>query len=174
MKHHGLALVLCVAISSLLIPKPASAKSAWAAQRKAEARMRAWLGKFSKEQLLARSEQHEKEISQLWPKFTEAYSRFSAAVATTRPWTNFPTPAGPPVMTYDPVASGCAISPMYLSRWKVFQMSEASPVYRRVVREIVYYGTWANMIGARIQWLSCEMTMIESELHRRAGQNPGP
>ena len=77
-------------------------------------------------------------------------------------------------MTYDPVASGCAISPMYLSRWKVFQMSEASPVYRRVIQQIVYYGTWANMIGSRIQSLSYEMTLIESEVQRRAGQNQKP
>lgn len=173
MKRHGFVLLLCLAISSLLIPESASAKSRKAVQRE-QARMRALLRQFSDQQLLARIEQCENEVSELWPKFTEAYSRLSAAIAMTRAWTNFPTPAGPPVMIYDPVASGCAISPMYLSRWKVFQMSEASPVYRRVVQQIVYYGTWANMIGSRIQSLSYEMALIESEVQRRAGQNQKP
>ncbi len=174
MRLYGFALFLCMAISSLSTPAPASAKSPVRASQDAEARMRAWLGQFSKAQLLARIEQCDKETSELRPKFDEAYSRFSAAIATTWAWTNFPTPAGPPVMPYDRLLSGCRISPMYLSRWKVFQMSEASPVYRRVVGEIVYYGTLANMTAARIQWLSYEMTLIESELQRRVGQNQKP
>jgi hypothetical protein len=163
-----------MAIGSMLSPEQASAKSWQAKQREAEYRARAWLGHVDKERLLEMMEQRDREISNQWPRFIEAYSRLCAAIAATGACTNFPTPPGPPVVTYDPVASGHAISPIFLSPGKVYQLSEASPFYRQIVWKITYNRNLAMTTYRRIQCLSFEKYLIELELHRRAGQNGGP
>ncbi len=139
MKNRGFARVLCVlsvAIGSLVLPEHGSAKSRKTARRQEEARVRSRFVQLGDEQLREMMEYREREISDLWPQYTEAYPKLCAAIAATRACTNSPTPAGPPTITYDPVMSGHGTSPMYLAPGKVYQLSEASPAYRRIIRVI--------------------------------------
>ncbi|MBC8872195.1 MAG: hypothetical protein H8E44_22410 [Planctomycetes bacterium] len=167
-KQVGFVCALGAAFGCLFPVQHALARRPKATQNTADSAVtRPSFAHLSKQQLLEKIDSHEREMADLWSRYIDAQSRAIAAIAVTRPWTNCPTPPGPPVMRYAPGPNGHVISPLYLAPGKVFQMSEASLVYRRTMWAIARNQALAVSIRWRMLCLLNEISVLESELHNR-------